>query len=102
MDEAGAFANTRGTAVTILDEAARRARAYLEGLDQRKVRPEQAAIEGLRELNEPLPEHPTSPSATLELLDRLISPATMALAGRRFFGFVCGGSLPAALAANWL
>jgi aromatic-L-amino-acid decarboxylase len=38
----------------------------------------------------------------LALLDRLGSPATIATAGPRFFGFVIGGSLPAAVAANWL
>ena len=36
------------------------------------------------------------------MMDEIGSPATMAMAGPRFFGFVIGGSLPVTLAANWL
>jgi glutamate/tyrosine decarboxylase-like PLP-dependent enzyme len=38
----------------------------------------------------------------IQWLDEICSPATMAMAGPRFFGFVLGGSLPVTLAANWL
>jgi glutamate/tyrosine decarboxylase-like PLP-dependent enzyme len=38
----------------------------------------------------------------LQTLDEVVTPATMAMAGPRFFGFVIGGSLPATVAAGWL
>jgi len=57
---------------------------------------------GLTEFDEPLPELPLDAGCVLETLDRIGSPATMGMAGRRYFGFVIGGSLPAALASNWL
>ncbi|HWS53469.1 MAG TPA: pyridoxal-dependent decarboxylase [Pyrinomonadaceae bacterium] len=53
-------------------------------------------------LRGPLPRKPAGPQEVLALLDEVGSPATTASAGGRFFGFVTGGSLPAALAANWL
>jgi glutamate/tyrosine decarboxylase-like PLP-dependent enzyme len=87
---------------SILDDAARRARAYLQGLEGRPVAPSAAAVRNLGELDEALPADAGDPVATLALLDRLVSPATMAIAGPRFFGFVIGGSLPVTLAANWL
>src|SRR5512144_445852 len=86
----------------LLEDAASRARRYLEGLDRRAVAPAPEAVAGLAEWDEPMPEEPTDPGRTLELLDRVGSPATTAMAGGRFFGFVIGGALPATVAANWI
>ena len=86
----------------LLEDAAKRAITYLEGLDARSVAPSPEAIARLAALDDPLPEHSSKPEATLKALDEICSPATMAMAGPRFFGFVIGGSLPVTLAANWL
>jgi glutamate/tyrosine decarboxylase-like PLP-dependent enzyme len=87
---------------SILDDAARRASAYLDTLHDRPVAPTEAAVAAVGQLEEPLPAEPSDPAQTLALLDRVGSPATLAMAGPRFFGFVIGGSLPVTLAANWL
>jgi glutamate/tyrosine decarboxylase-like PLP-dependent enzyme len=86
----------------LLHDVATRADAYLKGLQQRKVAPDPAAVALLDALDGALPDAPCDPSEVIELLDRYASPATMAMGGPRFFGFVIGGALPAALAANWL
>ena len=86
----------------LLEDASKRAIAYLDGLDSRGVAPAPEAVEKLKLLDERLPEEPGDPAATLKLLDEVCSPASMAMAGPRFFGFVIGGSLPVSLAANWL
>ncbi|MEI2659901.1 MAG: aminotransferase class V-fold PLP-dependent enzyme, partial [Bifidobacterium adolescentis] len=86
----------------LLEMTAERAIDYLEGLQERPVAPSAAAVAGLAALDEPLPERPMPDEDVIRRLDEVCSPATMAMAGPRFFGFVIGGALPVTLAANWL
>ncbi|HEY9375594.1 MAG TPA: aminotransferase class V-fold PLP-dependent enzyme [Jiangellaceae bacterium] len=86
----------------LLRDAADRAIRYLSALPHRSVAPPADAVAALGALDVPMPDQPADPVAVLRLLDETASPATTAMAGPRFFGFVVGGSLPAALAANWL
>ncbi len=86
----------------LLNAVAVRAAAYLEGAQHRSVGPSKQALDGLDAFWEPLPEASTAAESVLEMLDSLGSPATMSIAGPRFFGFVIGGSLRAALGASWL
>lgn len=86
----------------LLHDTATRSTRYLKSLPDRSVVPTPEAIARLDILDEPLPDGPTDPREVLTLLDEIGSPATVATAGGRYFGFVIGGSLPATLAANWL
>jgi glutamate/tyrosine decarboxylase-like PLP-dependent enzyme len=88
--------------IRLLEDAAARAGNYISGLGERSVAPDPTAVDRLRELVEPMPDTGTDPHAVLARLDAMISPATMAMAGPRFFGFVIGGALPVSVASNWL
>jgi glutamate/tyrosine decarboxylase-like PLP-dependent enzyme len=86
----------------VLRAAVDRSVRYLDDIRERRVAPFPAHVEALKRLGGPLPEGPTDPAEVLALLDDAGSPATVASAGGRYFGFVIGGSLPVTLAANWL
>lgn len=75
---------------------------YLETLYHRPVFPTDEAIEGLKVFDEPFPDTPADSDQTLRMLHEHGSPATVAQAGGRYYGFVCGGVAPAAAAARWL
>ncbi|HEX6312491.1 MAG TPA: aminotransferase class V-fold PLP-dependent enzyme [Acidimicrobiia bacterium] len=85
-----------------LDVAHEHARAYLAGLAERPVGrvPDLQALR--RSLGGPLPEHPTEDTVVVDDLADAAEPGLVASAGPRYFGFVVGGALPAALAADWL
>jgi glutamate/tyrosine decarboxylase-like PLP-dependent enzyme len=86
----------------LLTDTARHAAAYLASLETRPVGME-ATVEELREaLGGPLPEGPLEPERVVSELVDAAGPGVVASAGGRYFGFVVGGTLPVALAADWL
>ncbi|MBA3823338.1 MAG: aspartate aminotransferase family protein [Ktedonobacterales bacterium] len=85
----------------LMNDAAMRAMTYLAGVDERHVGPTDAAIARLSALEYSLPDGPTDPQAVIAELDDHADALT-AVGNPRFFGFVIGATLPAALAASWL
>jgi glutamate/tyrosine decarboxylase-like PLP-dependent enzyme len=84
------------------DDADRRARRYRDQVDDMSVFPSKAAQAALARFEEPLPEVGTPAAETLQLLDEIGSPGTVASTGPRYFGFVIGATLPVAAAAERL
>ncbi|WP_107771599.1 pyridoxal phosphate-dependent decarboxylase family protein [Nocardioides sediminis] len=75
---------------------------WLASLDDRAV-PPAATVEQVTEaLGTDLPEGPTDPVEVVEHLARACEPGLVATPSGRFYGFVIGGTHPAALAADWL
>src|SRR6202022_4898084 len=87
---------------SVLELAAERARRYVERVGERRVRPGEKDLTALAKFHEAFPEGASDPRSVIAMLDEFGSPATVASSGGRYFGYVIGGVLPAALGANWL
>src|SRR6202035_480035 len=86
----------------LLEDPAGLAADYLERIPDRPVG-WSAGVDELRSsLGGPLPEMPSDPREVIRQLAAAAEPGLVASPGGRYFGFVTGGTLPAALAADWL
>jgi glutamate/tyrosine decarboxylase-like PLP-dependent enzyme len=86
----------------LLELTADLAASFLESLDERPVHLP-ADAESLRAaLGVPLPDGPCDPRDVVVALARDADAGIAGMPGGRWFGFVIGGALPAALAADWL
>jgi glutamate/tyrosine decarboxylase-like PLP-dependent enzyme len=86
----------------LLHAAAEHAARHLEADAERPVRPDAGSEALLRAFGGPLPGRGEDPRAVLDRLVERAEPGLIGITGPRFFGFVAGGSLPAALAADWM
>ncbi|WP_298487369.1 aminotransferase class V-fold PLP-dependent enzyme [uncultured Maribacter sp.] len=86
--------------VNIYQTAQKKGYEYLTTIFNRNVYPTKKALEGLKNFDEEMPENSSNAHTVLENLNTFGSPATVANMGGRYFGFVCGSSVPVGLAAK--
>jgi glutamate/tyrosine decarboxylase-like PLP-dependent enzyme len=86
----------------VLDDAARLAHEFIDSLPTRRVGAG-ADVGDLRaRLARPLTDSGEDPRTVIRDLAHDVEPGLIASAGPRYFGFVIGGALPVAVAADWL
>jgi glutamate/tyrosine decarboxylase-like PLP-dependent enzyme len=85
-----------------LDHAAHHATRWLDALATRPVPARASVADVVQALGTELPAGPTPATEVIDLLATACDPGLTAMPSGRFYGFVIGGTHPAALAADWL
>jgi glutamate/tyrosine decarboxylase-like PLP-dependent enzyme len=88
--------------IEALKVAAELAQEYVRRAHDRRVAPAAEDVAGLAKFHETMPDGPSDAGDVVRMLSEVGGPATMASTGGRYFGYVIGGAVPAAMAANWL
>jgi glutamate/tyrosine decarboxylase-like PLP-dependent enzyme len=86
----------------LLESTAQIATDFLDRLPERRIAPLDGPAAMLGALDRPLANEPTAPRQVIDELVRVVEPGLTAMPSGRFFGWVIGGGLPAAVAADWL
>jgi glutamate/tyrosine decarboxylase-like PLP-dependent enzyme len=86
----------------VLDRASARAMEWIESIPGRDVAPRSDIATMKLAFARPLPQEGLDPVDVVEELATLAEPGLMAMPSGRFFGWVIGGTLPAALGADVL
>ena len=86
----------------LLRRTAELAADYIDSLGERPVFPEVTPEQLRKALGGPLPDGPIPAEQVIDELAAGAEPGLVAMGSGRYFGFVIGGALPAALAADWL
>ena len=86
----------------LLRRTAELAADYIDSLGERPVFPDVTPEQLRKALGGPLPDGPIPAEQVIDELAAGAEPGLVAMGSGRYFGFVIGGALPAALAADWL
>jgi glutamate/tyrosine decarboxylase-like PLP-dependent enzyme len=87
---------------TIFDNALQYGKQYLEKAFDRNVYPTAEALENLKQFDEDMPASSSLSADVINSLNMYGGPATVSQIGGRYFGFVCGSSVPSGMAAKLL
>ncbi len=85
----------------LYDTVLKAAKSFEESLDSRPVTPNQSAINALEYFDQPLSDDGTDATSVIKMLNDVGEPGVVSSRGGRYYGFVTGGALPVAVAANW-